>query len=105
MGKDGGGGGGGDDIIIQFRDKTGKKVKMKTYEALKKLFRAKEIRCRHVSDDGEYMSVAIPYEDTGGYQSVKGFWTSDLGEEFLVVDHPNVITKDEYERWKILFEE
>lgn len=35
----------------------------------------------------------------------KGFHATDHGEEFLVVDHPNPISRDEYERIKALFTE
>ena len=37
--------------------------------------------------------------------NAKSFHVLDHGKEFLVVDHPNIITKREYEAMQDLFEE
>jgi len=43
-------------------------------------------------------------EDTNKNFIVKGFHVLDHGEEFLVVDHPNPISRQEYEAVKDLFD-
>ena len=76
------------------------KVRMKSMAELKKKVRAGEIELVHVSDSGEWMSYGVGKQP----MTVKGFWWEDHEQEFLVVDHPNIISKDEYERLKPLFE-
>lgn len=43
--------------------------------------------------------------DIEGSFTFKPFHWSEHDTEFLVIDHPNIITKDEYERMKDLFTE
>lgn len=78
-----------------------KKVMLKTSEAIVKLIKNREVLPMHTSDSGEWTSYGVGENPT----VVKTFWYDDHGKEFLVVDHPNPISKDEYDRLKILFNE
>ena len=84
-----------------------KKVRMKTISQLKRF-------ARHLGGD---MSEDIYYfaKSTGnlieniddGYKNFNavGFHALDHGTEFLVVDHPNPISKQQYEAFRELFTE
>lgn len=78
-----------------------KKIRLKTHEQLKWMLRRKEIQLHHVSDDGEMYH----WGTVGNPSHVKPTWYDDMGKEYLVVDHPNPISKEEYERLKIFFNE
>lgn len=77
------------------------KVTLKTHEEIKALIKAREIELMHSSDSGEWTSYGVGKQPT----TVKTFWWEDHGQEYLVVDHPNPISRDEYDRLKILFKE
>ncbi len=77
------------------------KVRLKTHEQLKKMIRCKEIKLHHVSDDGEVSH----YGTLGNPSHTLTVWYDNMGKEFLVVDHPNIITKESYEKRKMFFDE
>ena len=77
------------------------KVRMRSIEELKQKVRAREIELVHTSDSGEWISYGVGKQPT----TVKSFWWEDHEQEFLVVDHPNPISREEYERLKPLFTE
>lgn len=83
------------------------KVKLKTISELKKF-------ARHLGGD---MSETLHYfikfdgkpiknteEPNTSFHAV-GFHVLDHGEEFLVVDHPNPISKQQYDAYRELFKE
>jgi hypothetical protein len=73
-----------------------KKVKLKSGKDLKK----------HIdltSDSGEMIRLRVKKSE--GVSIYRNFHSGDFGKEYLVVDHPNPISKDEYELIKELFED
>lgn len=76
-------------------------VKSKSIEQFKQMVRAKEIQHLSTSDSGEISH----YGTIGNPSRVMGFWWCDHGQEYLVVDHPNPISRESYEGVKIFFEE
>jgi hypothetical protein len=85
-----------------------KKVRLKTSNLLKRFAR---YFGRDMSESVTYfidIKTGKPIEnrinpDTSIF--VSSFHVLQHGEEFLVVDHPNPISKDEYEKMKELFSE
>jgi len=84
-----------------------KKVKLKTASALKRF-------ARYLGGD---MSESVTYfvemstnrpmdrtEDPDVSFHARSFHVLEHGEEFMVVDHPNPISRQEYETFKDLFE-
>jgi hypothetical protein len=78
-----------------------KKVKLKTYKELKEMARKGKIEILHVSDSGEVMHFGT----IGNPSHVLTVWADNLGEEYLIIDHPNTISKDSYEDRKIFFDD
>jgi len=84
-----------------------RKVKLKTANALKRFAR---YLGGDMSESVTYfieMGTNRPMENNESPQNsfhAKSFHALEHGEEFLVVDHPNPISKQEYETFKDLFE-
>ena len=78
-----------------------KKVKLKSREEFKKMERADEIEHIFTSDSGEITH----YGTKGGISHIQSVWYDDYGDEYLIVDHPNPISKEAYEARKIFFDE
>lgn len=85
-----------------------KKVKLKAVNELRKFAR---YLGGDMSEDVHYfirMSsgdlIENEKEPTGSFHAI-GFHVLDHGEEFLVVDHPNPISKQQYDTYRALFEE
>lgn len=78
-----------------------KKVILKTREKITNLIENEKVKLIDTSDSGEVSCVGVGEQPT----FVMSIWYSDYGKEYLVVDHPNPISKTEYEKCKILFEE
>lgn len=77
------------------------KVRLKSQKAFKKLVRSGEIELLGVSDDGE----VTHYGTKGNPSHILTVWWDSYGDEYLVVDHENPISKDSYEMRKVFFEE
>ena len=67
----------------------------------KEMLKKGEIQLISTSDSGE----VAHYGTVGNPSHVMGVWWNDHGEEYLVVDHPNPISKDSYERMKVFFKD
>ena len=81
-------------------------VVLKTIEEFKNMVREGEINQHQTSEDGEMSSFSCPWGTGEDPPEVhKGFHCLDHGEEFLVVDHPHPISKQQYEMIKIFFKE
>ena len=78
-----------------------KKIRAKTHEELKALYRANKIQLLHVSDDGECYAYCT--RTNPGY--VFRIFAEDMGKEYLVVEHPRPISDDSYKDRRIFFEE
>ncbi len=78
-----------------------KKVMLKTYDEIKKMVRKKEVQMMNIGDSGELMH----YGTIGNPSAVMSIWFDDYGTEYLVVDHPNLISKADFEARKIFFKE
>ena len=88
---------------------------MKTGRELKKMHQAGKIYLGG-GDTGEYTVIRWPIGggklspwtgepiDNSSF-SQKGFNSEDMGEEFLIIDHPNVMSLAEYNWCKLLFQE
>lgn len=76
------------------------KVKLKTAKEFEKLAKAGEIEVIGCSDSGEITH----YGTKGNPSHLKSVWFDDYGQEYLVVDHPNPISRESYENRKIFFE-
>ncbi len=79
-------------------------VKMKSGKAITAMVRSGEIRHAGGCDSGEFSRYMWGDENTGPIHSV-GLWFDDPGSEYLIVDHPNPISRCEYENMKSFFEE
>jgi len=86
------------------------KVKLKSIQKLKKYARhfggdMSESNAYVLKHNGELVDKRVELNDVeGGFIHVVKH-VMENGEEFLVVDHLNIITKVEYERTKALYEE
>lgn len=77
------------------------KVKLKTINELKDLFRQGLIEWRSSDcSDASYLGVK-----TGYGTMMFTVWPNDFNSDYLVVDHDNPISKELYEKLKILFTE
>lgn len=85
------------------------KARLKTGKELKEMHRAGEIHLGG-GDTGETVIISMPWGNKRPFDYKKDssihkrFESGDLGEEFLIVDHPNVITRQEYGCIKRLFD-
>jgi hypothetical protein len=78
-----------------------KKVRLKSQEQIKRLLQNGEIQHIFTSDSGEISH----YGTAGNPTNVQSIWWEEYGQEFAVVDHPNPISKENYEARKIFFDE
>lgn len=78
-----------------------KKVKMKSEKEFKEMVKNGDLKFLSSSDSGEVSH----YGTATSPMHVMGVWWHDHDEEYLVVDHPNPISKESYERMKIMFKE
>jgi len=77
------------------------KVKLKSVKQFKKMVRNKEIECLGCTDSGEITH----YGTKGNPSHVMSIWWDQHEEEYLIVDHPNPISRESYKARKIFFEE
>lgn len=77
-------------------------VKMKSGKAIQAMVRSGEIKHDGGSDSGEYSRYRW---EENSIVRMMGLWFNQPGSDYLVVDHPNVISKREYENTKIFFED
>jgi hypothetical protein len=75
------------------------KVKLKSKEEIKDMVKKGEITILYTSDSGEITH----YGTTGNPSHVMSVWFHDYDTEYEVVDHPQPISKDSYEKRKIFF--
>ena len=75
------------------------KVKLKTLKQISKMEREGKITTHH-SDSGEWITVCTK----GNPSHCQTYWYEQFGDEFLVVDHKNPVSKDVYELRKEFFE-
>lgn len=84
-----------------------KKVRLKSLNSLRRFARflgGDMSETVHYFVDMFTKEVLERDEDTDKNIIVKGFHVLDHGKEFLVVDHPNPISREEYEAIKDLFD-
>lgn len=84
------------------------KVKLKTLKKLRKYGKCvggdmSTVLEYKIDFNGNLIPLDADLDELGGFNMVYKD-VLENGEEFLVVDHPNIITKDEYERTKCLYE-
>jgi hypothetical protein len=88
-----------------------KKVRLKSLDEIEKLEKEGKIRLMNISDSGEWRTYGVgPGAERGptydrGVVYCKTFWYEEYGDEALVVDHPNPISKGDYNDFRILYEE
>ena len=90
------------------------RVKLKSQEEIKKMVREGKVSLWDSSDSGERTVYGVPLSGETVKTDEMGLsgpvvtmpvWFDDYGKEYLVVDHPSPISKEWFERVKILFEE
>ena len=77
------------------------KVKLKSAEEFQSMVRKNTILLQHASDSGE----VYHYGTVGNPSHILAVWYDEYGKEYLVVDHPNPISRESYEKRKVFFEE
>lgn len=78
------------------------RVKMKSQEEIKQMYKDGLIEVLHTSDDGETTHYGIK---DGGLTHVFTLSYDEYGAEYEVVDFENIVSKSAYDRVKILFKE
>jgi len=77
------------------------RVKLKSQEEFKRMVREGEVKTIGGSDSG----AVTHYGTAGKTTHVLSVDYDEYGQEFLVVDHPNPISREDYERRKVFFKE
>lgn len=78
--------------------------KLRSYKEIKELIKQERVKSLGCSDDVEIHHFAV---ESGAMTSHISLWSYDFDREFVVVDNGDkpIITKSQYERLKILFED
>lgn len=77
------------------------KTYLKSRSEIKKLEREDKIDHIFTADSGEITH----YGTKGNPSAIMSIWWDDYGQEYLIVDHPNPISKEAFEARKIFFSE
>lgn len=78
-----------------------KKARLKSKKEIKKLLREGKIKQHSISDCGEITH----YGTVGNPSAIMSIWWDEYGQEYLIVEHPNPISREAYESRKIFFDE
>lgn len=80
------------------------KVILKSKEEIREMELRGEIVRLFTSDSGEVSHYGVKNSGGSG-QPIMSIWWNDYGDEYLIVDHPNPMSRDAYKARKIFFKE